>query len=176
MDHPAKTASMSTRKSPGFHPEVTTIEWTSTSRLFKEEANEELWYSSHDLDRFKKEAANLVFLGKHAEGEDNDASGLERYTLCRAKPKIMAIKCVLLAQKQNVGHEFVALVSQACSALATELAFSRGLQDYCQAYDHTFENKRAREQLDLPQEGERRVKQEISPIEEERSSLLVPAV
>jgi hypothetical protein len=162
----------STRKSVRFHPEVTTIDCSSSPRLLKEEAEEELWYLPCDLEKFKKAAANIIISGKNKHtdgGDEDDVSGLERYTSIRAKPKMMAIKCILLAQKQNVGHEFVALVSQECSALATELAFSQGFQDYCQAYsssDHChyscLENKRTREQLDLaPQEEERRGRQRI---------------
>jgi hypothetical protein len=160
-------SSVTTRKRAHFHTEESTIV-SFSPRLSKDESKAELWYSSQDLYRFKKDAAKFVRLGL------GDDSGLERYTLGRDKMKRMALKCVLLAQKQNVSHKFVALVSQECTASATELAFSQGLQDYCNVYGATFENnKRTREQLDfLPAQQERRVIQRTS----ERSTFLVEPI
>jgi hypothetical protein len=157
----ATMSSVSTRKRAHFHPEVSSIECFSP-RLFKDEVKAELWYKSQDLHTFKKDAAHFVV---HGLGDD---SGLERYTFGRDKLKRTALRCILLAQNQNVGHEFVALVSQECSASAAEIAFLQGIRDYCNVYG-PFEKKRTR---DFPPEQGRRVIQRIS----ERSTFLVEPI
>jgi hypothetical protein len=94
----------------------------------KDEASQ-LWYQKNEIRRFKLQLRGYI-LGKPVE----ETRGFERQTIKRAFGKYLARKCTLMASRKGYSQEDIAAISEKCSAVAQDQAFSDGLKDYCDAY------------------------------------------
>ena len=112
--------------------------------LFSEltlETCQELWYQPGDLEVFKAEARKLLI---HGCGDEDEYSGLERYSCKRTREKAIAIRYILSAQKRKgATDEVLSVVAQTCNAWAQEIAFLQGFKDYCQVYGQDPPSKRS---------------------------------
>lgn len=111
---------------------------------------EELWYHNKEIESFKLATRDLTLFGKRRD--DDDLSGLERFTMERSNLKRNSIRYVLLAQMQqkqqqeqnqhqqkgrreSESTEFIREVSRKCSTWAVDTALVQGFKDFCEVYD-----------------------------------------
>jgi hypothetical protein len=113
-------------------------------RLFQTltlETCQELWYQPKEIAVFKAITRQLILYGKATlsqggSGQEEDGlDGLERFNLERSKHKKTSIHCVILAQQQQKGPDFLKIISKKCTRRANDLAVMQGFQDFIQAYD-----------------------------------------
>ena len=91
----------------------------------------ELWYQGRELKAFR-DLLRDVIIGCAPTGEDT--SGLGHFCHKRRYQKKFAEDCILLAQKRNLGPEYVREVSEDVTADAKIQALEEGRNAYLRAY------------------------------------------
>jgi hypothetical protein len=106
------------------------------------ETCQELWYQPKEIAVFKAVTRQLILYGKASlpqgrsgQEEEDGMDGLERFNLERSKHKKTSIHCVILAQQQQKGPDFLKIISKKCTRRANDLAVMQGFQDFVQVYD-----------------------------------------
>jgi hypothetical protein len=123
-----------------------------------EEENQRVWYTSSELIMMKNEIRTLSRIIRddhHQHGgvllrtirtttnrspsstsDTISTRGLE-LRLCknRQQNKALAIWGTLKAQNRNNDPQFIAMLSQKCTAAAKELAIAEAVRDYCEVYN-----------------------------------------
>jgi hypothetical protein len=96
----------------------------------------QVWYQAKDLEEFKRQARTLCRRLRTSPIVDEEtARGLE-HRICfeRQKNKVLALRCILKAQRRLAHHEQVAMVARKCTAWAKEVAIVEATRDFCEAY------------------------------------------
>lgn len=102
-----------------------------------EDMCQDLWYQQDHLAAMKQEVRDLVLYGSTDEEE---MSGLGRYTFERSQHKRSAIYYVIAAHRErSMDEEWVKAVSERCTGWARHIARQDGFEAYCDIYGDPLE-------------------------------------
>lgn len=157
--------------------EARVVSFITPGSCMSKEERDVIWYPQTDLHDFKFKARTLCRKLRETPDDSESSRGLEhRICLERQRNKHLAMRFVLKAQIRSSDPEFIATVSNKCSAWAKEVALAEASRDFCEAYyPHLASNVNAAEQsfgFPFPakkreleeQEIERRVKSRTNTI------------